>query len=96
MTQLSLLTEPRYRADNSSTSVAAARRVAASAGETQFLILGAFEAHGPLTDNELCRALDVDPLRWPTIKTARSRCKNAGWLIPTGEVRDGQQVWTLA
>jgi hypothetical protein len=97
--QLSLLTEPRARGNDPGTSHAAAAAVSASAGYTQFLIMGAFDAHGDLTDDELCQALQAE--WWPTVKSARSRLTKAGLLVRTGETRKSvrgvdQIVWRAA
>jgi hypothetical protein len=93
------MTAPSQRADDPITSHVAAATVTTTAGLTEFRILSAFDAHGPLTDDELCQALQAE--WWPTVKSARSRLVKRGLLVATGDVRPSvrgcdQQVWRAA
>lgn len=82
MTQLSLLSEPRARANDPETSKAAANIVRPTAGWMEFRIMSAFDSYGPLTDDELTDALpEFYP---PTVKSARSRLSKRGLLVPNG------------
>ncbi len=95
--QLTFLTDARTRRTDPPTSRNAAPS-STQAGELQQRILEAFRRYWTLTDDELCELLpDAYP---PTVKTARSRMKNAGLLIPTGGTRKSARgrdmvVWTL-
>ena len=86
--------QPRSRRSDPSTSRAAAQRMKAAAPSLEKQILDAL-AFRALTDDAICLSLGVDPRRWPSVKTCRSRMKNAGKVVWTGEVRDGQRLWTL-
>lgn len=82
---------------------ATARHAAAKIRDTgaPAAILAAISDAGPagLTDDELCAA--IPDRHGPTIKSARSRLTNAGWLVPTGEERlsvcgEPMTAWTIS
>lgn len=89
--QLDLLA-PKVRTSDPVTSHVAAGRTANVTRRVE----GAFRAFGPMTDDELCRRIEPDVRRWPTIKSARSRLKGARVLVASGVVRHGQQEWRLS
>lgn len=95
--QLTLFAEPRARATDPETSHQAAASVEAWVQDNA--LLKKFAIHGALTDDELSA---VCPLWWPpTVKSARSRLKNLGLLVDSGERRPSQRgrnqiVWKLA
>lgn len=88
---LSLATFPKTRAADPQTSRDAAARAAHGRRSWRAQIVEAL-VH-PMTDNELCVWLNVDPVRWPSIKTARSALFGEGKVRFTGVERDGQKVW---
>lgn len=85
---------PLFRHDDPETSRAAARRVSSVAKSLEAQILDAL-AMRSLTDDSLCLALNIDPRRWPSCKTARSRLKKKGLVVSTGNIRNGQTIWCL-
>lgn len=93
------LTLPLARNSDPPTSHAAAAAVTRSHGALEHRILIQFLTYQELTDDELVRCI---PDRCEgTVKTARSRLKNAGALVPTGETRPSrhgveQIVWKVA
>lgn len=68
-------------------------------GLTMTLIVDTVGRLGPLTDDEIARALA--PRHAPTVKSARSRASKRGLLVATGETRESehgvlQTVWRCA
>ena len=95
MTQPTLFDEPKSRHSDPPTSKAAASRVAPMRPSIRKEILEALAIWGPATDDQLCVRLNIDPRRWPTVKTARSALTHceAGWVVSTGVVKNGQTIW---
>ncbi len=93
--QLSLADAPLTRITDPATSHHAAARVASARPSLRRDILRVFRTCFALTDDELCRALDVEVRKWPSVKTARSAMKKAGLLEASGVERGGQMVWRL-
>ncbi len=92
---LSLFDEPRTRRSDPATSRRAANEV--WRGWPQ-LIIDCLAQYGPATDDRICVRLNVDPRRWPSVKSARSRVTLATdpakrLIVATGEIENGQQVW---
>lgn len=83
------------RRTDSVQAVNGARRAAVKLPNRRERIL---EALGwrPMTDDELCVALNEDTRWWPSVKTARSALKKQGKVVATGRERRGQMVWRLA
>lgn len=88
LTQPSLF-GPRARTVDPWTSHAAALTVGQGATAAVLNVYRAtFEEIGRgLTDDEMCARVTDDPRRWPTLKSARSRLTNSGWLYDTGLTR---------
>lgn len=95
MTDLTLFDTGAARASDPDTSHAAAAR---QRGGARPAILAAYRAHGPMCDDELAAVLpDFYP---PTVKSARTRLSNDGFLVDTGDRRPSvrgcaQIVWAL-
>ncbi len=98
-------TTPRARNTDPSTSHQAAATITrTTVTDTQRMILEALQAHGPLTDEQLCQRIAVDlskPVSVSGIRTRRSELAADGRVIDTGDrqpTRAGRQaiVWGLA
>ena len=93
------LFDPRARATDPATSHEAAGLALRGARVLEHQILVAFATWQELTDDELAAQL---PTRHPaSVKTARSRLSNAGYLVATGETRVNARnrrmnIWRLA
>lgn len=87
---------PRARRTDPSTSHAAAKRMAPSAGALETQILDLLGRYRSLTKDEIGISLAIDPRRWPSIASCLSRLKNAGKLEWDGTIRGNQHLWRLA
>ena len=87
----SMRTRPLARRSDPETSHLAARRAAKCDWAPRVLEVLTFRA---LTDKSICKALGVDPEKWGSVKTARSRLKKEGKVGWTGDILDHQRVWT--
>lgn len=94
--QLELFNQPKARRRDADTSHAAAESIESWVQDDALLCK--FAKYGPLTDDELAAACPT----WypPTLKSARSRLKNRGLLVDSGERRPSQRgrnqiVWRL-
>jgi len=82
-------TAPRARNTDPATSHQAAATVT-NVTDTQQLILEAYKAHGPMTDEELCQQLAVTtqkPVSVSGIRTRRSELVEAGRVYNTTDTR---------
>lgn len=73
------------------TSHAGSDRIAPKRGSQCATLLAVYQAYGPMTDREAGERSGV-PSAWKRASDLR----RAGWLVPTGEVRDGQRVCKVA
>jgi hypothetical protein len=98
-------TTPRARNTDPTTSHQAAATITRTAvTDTQRMVLDALQAHGPLTDEQLCqRIAEVErkPVSVSGVRTRRSELVTDGRVIDTGDrqpTRAGRQaiVWGLA
>lgn len=78
------------------TEVDAAARVLKVCSRLHSEVMGAFIAHGPMTDRELERLPQFAHLAPSTARKRRSELFQAGRLIATDERRDGLTVWAVA
>lgn len=86
-TQLSLLNQPRHRATDPHTSVAAATSISAAAPILESAISATITARQPCTADEVARRLEtLFPGRWThgTVVTAVTRCVKRGLIVPDG------------
>lgn len=99
MTDTQLAMFPGVRRTDPSTSHDAAGRVAIKAQGWARQVLDCLGTSGAYTDDEICRLCNVPTRYWPSMKSARSRLYtkcDPPLVVPTGEIRDGQQVWRRA
>lgn len=98
-------TTPRARNTDPATSHQAAATITLSTvTDTQRMILDALQAHGPLTDEQLCQRIaeiERKPVSVSGIRTRRSELAADGRVIDTGDrqpTRAGRQaiVWGIA
>lgn len=87
----------RARRTDPSTSVRAA---AHRSGSARTAILEAFRQHGPMTDEQLADRLAPAGFHGPTVKTARSALKDAGFIVATTRTEPSRRghpqiVWAL-
>lgn len=87
---------PLARHNDAATAKAAARRMSIASPNlhAQILDLLGQRPHRALTKTEVCERLGVDPRRWPSVASALSQLKKAGWLVWADE-RDGMNRWML-
>lgn len=78
------------------TEVDAAQRILKVCGRLHSEVMGAFIAHGPMTDKELERLPQFAHLSPSTARKRRSELYQAGKLIATDERREGLTVWRPA
>lgn len=81
--------KPRARSTDPATSLEAAKTVS-NVGKTQQRILCALRAHGPMTDEELCKAIadqEKEPVSVSGIRTRRSELVELGDVYDTGKTR---------
>lgn len=86
---------PRSRHDDPITSKAAAQRMTVRAPSLRQSIVDCLAMYGPGSDDRICLRLNVDPRRWPSVKTARSALSKGAnpIVVPTDRIEHGQRVW---
>jgi hypothetical protein len=86
---------PRARRSDPQTSRDAAQRVW---NGWPALIIECLAMYGPASDDRICIRLNVEPRKWPSVKTARSRVTHAEdpnkrLIVDAGYSENGQTVW---
>lgn len=86
---------PRARHNDPSTSKAAAARMAVRSPSLRQSIVDCLAMYGPASDDRICLRLNIDPRRWPSVKTARSALSKAQnpLVVATDRIEHGQRVW---
>ena len=85
----------RARRSDPETSKAAARRTNPSSLRSR--IMATLDKGAGLTDRELqLRILPNEPVRWPSLISARGGLVKDSLVVHCGEVRNGRQVWRRA